>query len=64
MTFNELKEWLGTLTEDQLNSEVTGYSSIIDESTPISVGFNSIDQMGDPLNNVKLDYPLFFLDNM
>ena len=64
MTFKELKEWLDTLSAEQLNSEVTAYSSEIDEATPISVGFNSIDQMGDPLNYIKVDFPLIFLDDM
>lgn len=62
MTFKELKAWIDTLTADQLEAQVTAYSSVIDEATPVSVAFNSAEQMGEPLKVIGEDMPVLLLD--
>lgn len=61
MTFGELKAFLETLTPEQLEMPAACYSGDIDEVIEvIGVGFNTKEQMGDPVEEYSEDQP--FLD--
>ena len=59
MTYRELRDFINTLTEEQLDLEVALYSGDIDEALPVyGTGFHTEEQMGELLPNMAVGHPL------
>ena len=58
-TYRELRDFLNTLTEEELDLSVTAYLSDIDEALPMT-GFNrnTDEEMGEELDSVDSNHPL------
>lgn len=62
ITYQELKEFLESLTPEQLAMNVSVYSGDIDEAMPVfATGFNTDEEMGEALDTLDLGHPILLI---
>lgn len=59
LTYKQLKEFLDTLTDEQLAMNVSVYSGDTDEAYPVfGSGFNTDEEMGEALDTLDPGHPI------
>ena len=62
-TYRELAQWISTLSEEQLDSNVTVYNSIIDETIPVAgMILNCDEHLEVTLDTLDLDHPILIIE--
>jgi len=59
LTYKDLKDFLETLTAEQLACNVSVYTGDTDEAYPVfAAGFNTIEEMGEELDTLDSGHPI------
>ena len=62
MTYRDLLEFLNTMTEEELNMNVSVYSGDVDEAFPVfGTSRNTDEEMGEELDTLDSGHPLLLI---
>ena len=62
ITYQQLREWLDTLTPEQMACNVSVYAGDIDEAMPVfGTCFNTDEDMGESLDTLDPDHPIILI---
>lgn len=62
LTYQQLRDWLDTLTPEQMACNVSVYAGDIDEAIPVfAVGFNTDEEMGEALDSLDPNHPIILI---
>lgn len=62
LTYQQLRDWLDTLTPAQMSCNVSVYAGDIDEAMPaFAVGFNTDEEMGGALDTLDPNHPIILI---
>jgi len=62
ITYLQLREWLNTLSPEQLACNVSVYAGDIDEVIPVfATGVNTDEEMGEALDTLDPNHPILLI---